>query len=457
MKKLDMKTKIEITLTLVLACSIVVLNILRMSSSSYSSAMNGYTRMGSTRFNIEILNRDSTDTFTFDVTSEAFHPDLVFDSDPVKNTAILFPFSVANGKNAEDASEIRVEYEIEIITTHSLPLAFKLCEDSLFDDQIVYNNIYVGVREIIDSKHKYYSEIGAGYVYKFYKLDAQNHATSEIKKFELLGEQFDLNEHQLVIEWIADEEWIQYNNEPVESRSVQFAKELEYVELRVTATSLEPNNQFETPKEVIKSVGLVSLIYPEIEGENLSKTEETIRLEVPESAFVHDKATDNFNYKFEVHNAKRNDAVFNNILAEFDFQLYIPDEIFEEGKTNVEVYLNENIKLNVDEYTTARWDSYKSCFVDEEDCTGSDQLDQTGYRIYNVSSDYLKFDKYELDIETNYWFQYEIKSLNIVLIDAESSALEIEMNGETKKLPTDYGRIYIDTNVHYSRYYGPDN
>lgn len=235
-KKAEKNLKIVIIFLLVI---LTVLIILVLSYSRYGSDNMAYASFDAAEFNVSLLGDISMSDLKEDTTSlekKEFGVTLDAKTYYPGSTEETFLFTVTNGTNTGDNSEIAVQYEITLRTTQNMPFEYKLVyyeEES--NTEYTYETD--GPVEIED-------DFEIGYEYTFY-LASENTINGETTDHEEVlfdlevGSSTDsglaLNKHALIVEWpieaAADEDSVATN-------SSVYMKELEIIQVFVTATSI---------------------------------------------------------------------------------------------------------------------------------------------------------------------------------------------------------------------------
>lgn len=241
----------------------------------YRQNITGYVDLTPAQFNTVILGDTTVETLLGNDTTEGYA--IAFGTTLTSSTYYpgmegeVFPFTVANGTTAENASQSAITYTVRLRILDSLPLAYSLeCYLPKIDDD-TGENVYVdGVLQYdetattcvaVISDEPVVDENGTTwYEYSFYAEDDVTNKgvpktdTTEITFF-IDGGDLALNKHQLLLEWPivwADEAVT------VSTNDQSYMKEVESIQIVVTSSSTDKTGEdfYETDTNTtITSVG----------------------------------------------------------------------------------------------------------------------------------------------------------------------------------------------------------
>jgi hypothetical protein len=241
LKKKSLKRTLIISgcYVLLLAALLIGLTLAR-----YQDAMQAYTDFKAAEFNALILGENTVEDmragrvnkFGVNLVTTGFRPGMTwrFDASGYNQDSVI-RFSVSNGSNDEDFSEVPIEYTLKLRTSGNLPLKFTLAawESGEPDGEPVYYNADNIKPVQNDSKER---DPGNWYEYSFYPSGSPEEAV-----FELPGGKLSLNSYKILIEWPVSKD---SDSLPV------YMKEVELVEILANISSknmLEEEGYGESP------------------------------------------------------------------------------------------------------------------------------------------------------------------------------------------------------------------
>jgi hypothetical protein len=233
MKKKSLKRTLIVS-----GCYVILLAVLLvgLTLARYQDAMLAYTGFKAADFNALILGANTVaamkagtvNKFGVNLVTTGFKPGMTWDSSDINNynPDALINFSVSNGNNDEDSSQVSVEYTLRLRTSGNLPLTYTLAE--WIEDagpeggHYVYYSSDEGTPVTDDPAAL---DPGNWYEYIFHPSGEP----AEEAVFELQGGQLSLNSYRILIKWPVPE--------GSEANSPVYMKEVELVEILANLSS----------------------------------------------------------------------------------------------------------------------------------------------------------------------------------------------------------------------------
>lgn len=207
-----------------------------MTRAKFQETSTAYARFGAANFNTVILGDNTPEAMTdpeapvvnefgIGLATAGLKPGMTWQVNPDQNTARIFPFTIANGRDQATASESTVEYSIVLLTTGHLPLQYTLTlwQENLLEAGGGHYVTYTSGEPVLVERENPSDSLW--HAYTFHQTGA---AASEPALFTIPGGQLALNAHQLIVEWPST---------AAGSNLSRYMKEVELLQLKVEVSS----------------------------------------------------------------------------------------------------------------------------------------------------------------------------------------------------------------------------
>ena len=429
--------------------------LIAVSFAKYGEVKTGYTNFNAASFNAVILGDTSLSdlrqgnakAFSDDFDG-SYGPGMTYDTDPEKNTAGVYTFTVANGISklvdgvlSDNASDVGIKYTVRLRTSGNLPLSFTLAWDE--EVELLNENPETGeTSTTIGHRMNYYTAVRreileaeaegdvARYEYAFYRTDGEGETLDEASFYVDEGD-LNLNTHKLIVEWpVFDDEGniIQSGNtgdytnskSQLDGNSYVYMKEVDSLEILVMVSSVNHSASY-TNAEKTLSISGEELRYGTgiiIMDESFGTPEENE--EASQTVYSQDYTID---YRSFRRDSTKSDA-----------EIYFPFEIsngigFIGTQRTDYIYYGMELKIP--------YNDYREFFRDE---SGNRVIESSSARWYDV--DIYPFDLYvrddldfDRDGDTEEYLKLTEKSVEYRLYNELYGTYEVMQGPEDVRIP----------------------